>query len=286
LVGAQIRTYTYATVLSGWKGAGFAKLNIRPTDWKDDQSAGRYFESLQPRFLTGDPISFSEMLRRGIPARPLALVTTSVALSPTLKKRLATTYRAPVIDWYSLVETGPIGYACPKGFGYHQLPHEIHLEALDTEGNPVRPGERGEITVTGGRNEFAPLLRYRTGDWGRLDYGRCPCGDPMPRLLELEGRVPVLFRAADGTPVSTVDISRLLREFPLLLHEFVQREDRSCELVVRPLPGDGGPSEERLAEALRRLLGGVPLKVRLDPTLGDRQEGKVAPYRSELMVED
>ena len=60
---------------------------------------------------------------------------------------------------------------------------------------------RGEIAVTGGRNPFVPLLRYRTGDWGRLDYGRCPCGDRMPRLLDLEGRPPVVFRRPDGSPV-------------------------------------------------------------------------------------
>ena len=33
LVGAQIRTYTYAAVLTAWNEAGFAKLNIRQTEW-------------------------------------------------------------------------------------------------------------------------------------------------------------------------------------------------------------------------------------------------------------
>ena len=46
----------------------------------------------------------------------------------------------------------------------------------------------------------------------------------------------VLIRSADGTPVTTVDLSRLLRQFPLLLHEFVQHSDRSCVLTLRPMP--------------------------------------------------
>jgi phenylacetate-CoA ligase len=285
LVGAQIRTYTYAAVLYNWAGAGFAKLNIRPTEWPRDGSQRRYFAEFAPQFLTGDPISFAEMLRMDLPAEPLALVTTSVAMSPALKRRLAERYRAPVIDWYSLVETGPIGYVCPLSDAYHWLPHDLHVEVLRPDGSPAAPGERGEIAVTGGRNQYVPLVRYRTGDFGRIDYSACACGDPMPRLVELEGRVPVLFRSSDGTPVSTVDLSRMLREFPLLLHEFTQHSDRSCDLVVRPMP-DLTPDVAAIEQALQRVLGGVPIAIRVDPKLGDRTEDKAIPYRSELLLED
>jgi phenylacetate-CoA ligase len=285
LVGAQIRTYTYAAVLYNWMGAGFAKLNLRATEWPHAGSAQRYFADMSPQFLTGDPISFAEMMRQQVETQPLVLVTTSVAMSPGLKSRLQARYKAPVIDWYSMVETGPLGYACPLGHGYHLLPHDVHLEALRADGSPAAVGERGEITVSGGRNIFAPLVRYRTGDFGRLELAPCECGDPMPRLMDLEGREPLLIRAADGTPVTTVDLSRLLREFPLLLHEFVQHADRSCELVARKIPGTYVDASE-IAVALQRVLGGVPLKVHFDSTLGDRTEGKAMPYRSDLMVED
>lgn len=285
LVGAQVRTYTYAAVLYNWGGAGFAKTNLRQTEWPREGSQRRYFADLAPQFLTGDPVSFAEMLRLDLPARPLALVTTSVAMSPTLRERLRRRYGAPVIDWYSMVETGPIGYACPRTDAYHLLPPDLYVEVLRPDGTPAAAGERGEIAVTGGRNVFAPLLRYRTGDFGRLDFGPCPCGDPMPRLLELEGRVPVLLRSADGTPVTTVDISRLLREFPLLLHEFTQNADLSCELAARALPG-AAPDLAAIEASLRRLLGNLPLTIRLDPHLGERAEGKALPYRSALNLED
>lgn len=287
LVGAQIRTYTYAAVLNAWGGAGFAKLNIRQTEWPREGSQRRYFEAFAPRLLTGDAISFAEMMRMELPARPSALVTTSVATSPGLKGRLAAAYGAPVIDWYSLVETGPIGYGCPSSDAFHLLPHDVHLEVLRPDGSACAAGERGEIVVTGGRNPFFPLLRYRTGDFGRADHTRCACGDPMPRLLDLEGRMPVLFRSADGTPVSTVDLSRLLREHPLLLHEFTQRADRSCVLVYRPLP-DARPDEVSMRADLARVLGPIPLELRADPALGDRVggDGKVLAYRSDLMLEE
>ncbi|MBI2920038.1 MAG: phenylacetate--CoA ligase family protein [Planctomycetes bacterium] len=288
LVGAQARTVTYPTVLSAWNGAGFAKLNLTAADWKAAGSPDRYFADLAPWFLTGDPVSFAEMLRTGIRHSPAALVTTAVAMSASLKKRLAKSCRCPVIDWYSLTETGPLGYACPRGRGYHVLPHDVHLEALDAAGRPVAPGARGEIAVTGGRNPFLPLLRYRTGDWGRLDFGRCPCGDPMPRLLDLEGRAPVVFRATGGSAVNPVDLSRVLREFPFVQHEFVQRRDLSCELTARPIPGVPRPMPAEVRAALRALLGPrAAVAVKFDAKLGSRAEGgKVEPYRSELLLED
>lgn len=288
LVGAQARTVTYPSAFSYWAGGGFAKLNLNPGEWPAAGSAGRYFKDLAPALLTGDPISFAEMLRLGIRHRPAAMVTTAVGLSRGLKRRLTQAYRCPVIDWYSLTETGPLGYACPKSAAYHILPHDVYIELLDASGHVVAPGERGEVTVTGGRNPFLPLLRYRTGDWGRLDFARCPCGDPMPLLRELEGRAPVLFRRADGAVINPVDVSRILREFPLVQHEMLQRADGSINLVVRPVdPALGFPST-RVEESLEALFGkGVRIEVRLDKNLGDRAEGgKTLSFRSELPLEE
>jgi phenylacetate-CoA ligase len=146
----------------------------------------------------------------------------------------------------------------------------------------VAEGKRGELAVTGGRNPFLPLLRYRTGDWGRLDFSPCACGDPMPRILQLEGRAPVLFRSAGGVDVNPVDISGVLRAYPIVQHELVQRADLSCELALRVLESFDLTDLER---ELRVLLGDLRLVISHDPNLGDRT-GKVSPYRSELPLEE
>ena len=285
LVGAQAHTVTYATALAVWGQAGFAKLNLARAEWPGDDAPARFFADLEPALLTGDPISFAELVARGVQVQPRALVTTAVAMSDAVRERLAAHFRAPVIDWYSLTETGPIGYACPRGGGaYHVVAHDLFVEVLDPRGASVGPGERGEIAVTGGRNPYLPLLRYRTGDWGRLDLAACACGDPMPRIVELEGRAPVLLRAAGGGSVNPVDVSGVLRAHPIVQHELVQRADLSCELTIRTTSGD--PVDTAVLEReLRALFGDVPLVFRVDPTLGDRT-GKVAPYRSELRFEE
>jgi len=286
LVGAQAKTVTYATVHAVWANSGYAKLNLRLAEWPRPESPQRYLDAFAPPVLCGDPIAFAEMLRWGLKARPRAMLSTAVALPPALAGRLTAAYGCPVIDTYSLNETGLVAYACRDGF-FHVLPHDIHVEILDAAGRAAAPGQRGEIAVSGGRNPYLPLLRYRTGDFARLDFDPCPCGDGMPRLLDLLGRSPVVFRASDGSAVNTVDLSRVFREFPLVQHRFRQAADRSCEAVVRPLPGVPFAQAEELAAALAALLGDLPIAVVVDPQLGrPPASGKVAAYESALTQED
>jgi phenylacetate-CoA ligase len=284
LVGSQRQTVTYPTALAGWGGAGFAKLNLFPDEWPGLEARRDYFAHFAPRFFTGDPLSFADMLEAGIGGNPKALVTTAVAMSQNLKQRLEAAYGGPVIDWYSLTETGPLAYACRHGHGYHWLPHDIHLEALDASGQPTT--ERGEITVTGGRNPYLPLLRYRTGDWGRIDFEACPCGDPMPRLMELEGRAPVRFRNARGETVPAQDVATVLRRYPLVQSSFDQVASGACVLTYRALAGAAFSRADLEAE-LNALLGQA-IRLVEDPELGRRGPAeKVVPYSTiEHRVDD
>ncbi len=288
LLGAQADTVTYPCTLAGWRDAGFVKLNLDARQWPSPESAQRYLTDLSPQLLTGDPITFAALLTRAPAVRPRALLTTAVAMSARLRSLLVEHFGCPVVDWYSLTETGPIGFRCPQsGAGapeaFHVVTHDLHVEALDVAGAPVADGQRGEITVTGGRNPFVPLLRYRTGDWGRLLRAPCPCGDPGLRIVDLEGRAPVVFAAHDGALVNPVDLAKTLRRFPLVCHELDQASDRRLTLRIRPVPGH--PVDEgALRQAFAAHLGPVPLDVVHDPTLGDRS-GKAWPWRSAIAID-
>ncbi len=283
LVGAQNHTVTCATVVTSWGGAGFIKINLKSSEWPHAGAADEYSHAMNPFFLNGDPISFAEMLKQGISYRPKAIISTAVAMAAGLKKELREFYRCPVIDWYSSNETGPIAYTCPEDDGFHILPHDIYIEIAGPDGNPLPHGERGEIVITGGRNPFLPLLRYRMGDFGYIDISPCSCGDPMPRIRGLEGRIPVLLRKGDGSLINPVDISQSLKRFSYVQHRFIQRRDLSCELILRPVSMDSKPDEKLVISALENVLGGLPLTVMFDEGLGmDSRGGKVIPFVSEL----
>jgi phenylacetate-CoA ligase len=159
----------------------------------------------------------------------------------------------------------------PDGGSHLLLSHKLYVEVLDLDGAPCPPGERGEITLTGGFNPFLPLLRYRTGDWASLDTG-----DPRRlRIIELAGREPVVFRAPDGQAINNIDVTAALKHLALPQYGLHQYADGRLRLRVA-----GPPVQE---EAMRAALLGVfgpsaPLAVeRFDPAA----EGKIVQYSRE-----
>lgn len=255
----QRDTIVYSTVHSYLDGAGFAKLNLDGRQWRSPQGPARYIADMAPGFLSGDPLAFRELLRLGADYRPAAILSCALRLSAELRSQLETAYGCPVIDFYSLNETGPIACSVPGQPGLFQvLPHDIHVEVTGPDGAPLPDGQTGDICVTGGRNPFLPLLRYRTGDRGSLirDHGRA---DPSPLLELADSRLPVLFQAAGGEAVNPIDIGRCLRAFPVLRHRCVQHADRSLTLWLDCL--GPGSFEQRIRSLMAELLGDVPLHI-------------------------
>jgi phenylacetate-CoA ligase len=211
------------------------------------------------------------MIRWEISPGAKAIFSTAVELSPALKTRAESYFGCPVIDWYSSTETGPVAFSAPDGRGLQVAAPDIYVETLDERGFPAAPGAVGELAVTGGRNPYVPLLRYRTGDFARIEDGR---------IVELHAREMVFFRAADGAVINPVDIGRIMRlHCAFAQHQFTQHPDAACTVRIRPTPGLPVDAPG-LSRKLATLFGeSAPIEIIIDPELGDGQPGgKVQPY--------
>ena len=283
LVCAQNLTFTYASISSWLGGAGFVKLNLNPYDWKSPEDRASFIDDCQPEVITGDPVSFLELAKLPLRHRPKALVSTAMALLPGMREELESRFGCPVIDVYSMNESRFIGVRV--GDGYEIVPHDLFVEILDSNGRRCPTGERGEITITGGRNRFLPLLRYRTGDYGRLDYGgrehgrsHSFGGHAAPRIVDLEGRPPILLLRPDGRVVNTVDVSFILKPFALAEFHLHQRSDISLVFRYRARDVDTA----KLDAVLRKMFPPEqPLEL---DRISDSEppEGKVLQYTSDL----
>ena len=278
----QRQTYVFATTMSGWRGAVFVKVNLAPHDWGGGEaSRARFLADVAPMFVASEPVTLSEAVRLELPLRPRLVVSSAVALPAAVAARVRDAWGAAVVDLYSTTETGPIAATVPGIDGHVVLMPDLYVEALDPHGVRVPDGERGELTVTGGRNPFLPLVRYRTGDHGRLATVTLPDGTRARVIRDLEGRPPVTFRATDGAPITSVDIARRLRPIaPFVQHALHQRADGAVELRLRPLPGVPLPRED-FAHVLHDLFGkDARVTVVVDPALGSGGS-KVVAWRSD-----
>ncbi|TWI66488.1 phenylacetate-CoA ligase [Pseudoduganella lurida] len=269
LLGFQQRCFTYVSVTPTMGESGLAKLNLHPVDWRDPEHRARYLDAMAPEVISGDPLSFAELLRLPMTWRPRALLSVSMQLLPGLRRELETRFDCPVLDLYSMNEVGPVGVFDAQCGGHVLLQPELYVEILHRDGKPVPLGERGEVTVSGGFNTCLPLLRYRTGDFASLVDG-----DAAPILRDLSGRAPVRYRRADGSWVNNIDVTHALQALPLT--HFTVHQDSAGALTLR-LDRHGQQWAAAAEAALRALMGSVPLRVDL---LAD--EDKVVQYTSAI----
>lgn len=104
----------------------------------------------------------------------------------SLKKRI-NQMGIEVFTHYGMTEFG-YGGALECGFhnGMHIREEDLYFEAVTPDGMPSKTGV-GEIVVTTLNQEGMPLIRYRTGDTGRITRGLCACQEPGARLF-IQGR--------------------------------------------------------------------------------------------------
>jgi len=250
------------------------------SDWKTPESPDIFITDMNPVIFSGDPYSFVSAMKNDIKHKPKMLLSTALSLNKNLRADLKNFYKCPIIDIYSSNETGPIAYSCPENpENYHILPNDIYIEIIDKNGWILPEGEIGEIVFTGGRNPFLPLLRYKTGDSASLDFSECSCGEKSPKLTGFSGRQLVIFEDENRNPVNTIDVSRILRGYPVYSHQVVQKKDLSVELNIVPSNLFFQEMEKEILAELEKLFGkNINIIIKKDLKLGDR---KIIPYLKE-----
>ena len=179
---------------------------------------------------------------------------------PEIRGQLEQHWNARVWDHWGMTEVGALGVECPVVRGRMHLNEEHCIaEVLDPDqGNPVRPGEEGELVITTLWRAGQPVVRYRTGDMVRLAPPEpCQCGSPY---IGLEGgilgrRDHMLF--IRGNNVYPAAIEALVRQVPGIaeFEGIVSRKGAMTELTVRIEPEPGhSEAADRIAQALQELI--------------------------------
>lgn len=246
LIGMQSKCFTYISVTPTMDESGLAKVNLHPNDWRHPDDRARYLDTLAPEIIAGDPISFAELQQIGMTWQPRALLSTSMALSPALRRQLETVFGCPVLDLYSLNEAGPVGVSLDSSGKHVLLQERLYVEILDAAGQPLATGKRGEITLTGGFNFCLPLIRYRTGDYASLEQV-----GPDLALTGLSGRPPVRYRTMSGEWINNVDITHAFRQLPLV--QYALHQDVAGDL--RCIFQGPGVTAESVSSTLETLFG-------------------------------
>ncbi len=171
----------------------------------------------------------------GSPVRAVIVAGEPGGGIPATRRRIEEAWGARVFDHSGVSEVGTLAMECTENpAGLHVLESEYITEVLDpATGEPVAPGEVGELVVTGLGRTGSPLLRYRTGDLVRPDPRPCPCGRA---LLRLDGGI--LGRTDDmihvrGNNLYPSALEAVIRRFPEVAEFRVEVETRRALAALR-----------------------------------------------------
>ena len=140
-------------------------------------------------------------------------------LQPSLRQRFETEYGIDTFQMYGATEVGDVAYECSAKKGWH-LCEEVIVEIVDpATGEPVKPGELGEVVVTR-LNHIFFLLRFGTGDLSSIIEEPCPCGRTCLRLSGIAGRVGDAVKVR-GMFIAPSQVKRVCEAFPGLVIQLV-----------------------------------------------------------------
>ncbi|MBN1476829.1 phenylacetate--CoA ligase family protein [Candidatus Sumerlaeota bacterium] len=218
----------------------------------------RRVSRFRPRLLTVFPTLLAVYIRhcheRGLrPPRPRAIISTGEMLSAANRSLFEEALGAPVFDRFGSVELGDIAHECEAHEGMHINAHRVWVEVLPIEGLDE---SMGALAVTDLDNRALPLIRYETGDLGRLwpseTTHRCPCGRTLPRLEAMMGRFIEVVRGPSGRhwPQLCFTILPHLRVPGILNMQIVHRPPRTIICRCQTEQGFPGDGPARIAEVI------------------------------------
>ena len=181
---------------------------------------------------------------------------------PGTKQRMEELWDADVYDHAGATETGAWGYSCTgDSVGLHANEARFLVEVLDADGEPVEPGEAGELVVTPLDRAAQPYIRFRLRDEVTLGGAdACDCGRTF-RFFEggVLGRTDELTKV-NGVLFSPTAVEDVIRRSGLVSDEYrvVLSEHESTDLDVVTVTAERAPDvdapDEEIIEALREAL--------------------------------
>lgn len=206
-----------APLLSG--GSVIIPSRFSAKDFWDD------FTSNHANWYTAVPTIHQILLNNPIPSPPPKIRfirSCSSPFSPLICRELESKLGAPVLEAYAMTEaahqisSNPLPPALRKP-GTVGLPQVVELKIMDSEGNEVPPGTKGEICIRGenvtkgyynnpvaNKTAFFAGNFFRTGDQGMLD---------VDGYVTITGRLKELINKG-GEKVSPIDLDNMYIQHP------------------------------------------------------------------------
>lgn len=232
----------------------------------DDELLMRYAKNLidyQPKYLRGYASALiavanymaSNNLSQKIKIK--SVFSTSETLTDNARRNIEKIFNCDVYDTWGLNDGGASAFECREHKGMHIDTERAIVECIPRD-EQSDSQEFGRVVVTSLIEQSMPLIRYDTGDLGRLENRKCACGCNRPRLFLGAGRATDYLKINGkiiGAPVLTV----LMGKIPVKQYQIAKTSSKS--LVVRIVKDKdySNIEEDFIIKSLKEKLGQIEI---------------------------
>lgn len=180
-------------------------LNSFKTTDADFNTFIKVINSYKPEIVRGYAGSLYDLCRYAeqnkVPLfSPKIVVSAAENLSDTMRNYIESNFKTKVYDFYGSREVSNLAGECKEGL-LHPFLFWNYLEVLDNDNQPINEGEEGRVVVTNLFNYSMPLIRYEIGDMAIRGPEKCSCGNILPTLEKVTGRITDHFWLKNGRMV-------------------------------------------------------------------------------------
>lgn len=131
---------------------------------------------------------------------PEAVVSSAEVLNIDMREKIENVFGTKVYDFYGSRESNNLAGECSEGL-MHVLVFHNYIEVLNDCDRPAKEGEENRVIVTNLHNYSMPFIRYEIGDTVVPGPDVCKCGNPLPTLKKITGRITDHFVNENGTVI-------------------------------------------------------------------------------------
>jgi phenylacetate-CoA ligase len=250
----------------------------------------RTIADLRPVGYVGTPSFLKVLLDRAVSeGADISSLKKALVGAEALPSALRSEFRSrglAVLQCYGTADVGIISYesTTPQGEICEGMTVDegIVLElVMPGTGEPVPPGEVGEVVVTTLTPEY-PLIRFATGDLSALLAGPSPCGRTNHRIKGWLGRADQTTKVR-GMFVHPEQVAEIVRRHKSIIRArlVVERPHSADEMTLLAELGEPAENLEQIAETLQAItkLRGVARRV---PKGSLPADGKLIEDRRQL----
>lgn len=200
----------------------------------------------------------------GLDHKPRSIIASEQQLDADSRRRMEEAFGCKVYDRYGSREFSGLAYECEAHEGKHVVAEGYILEVL-RDGEPVAPGEVGDVVVTDLNNYCMPFIRFRIGDRAVAadNSGVCSCGRGLPRIGAVYGREQAIIRGSGGRFVPGTFFAHYLKDFDFAFKRYRVRQDRLDAMEFAVVKGSRY-SDDVLDEVLSTIRRYVGEEMRID----------------------